>query len=488
MEELGDGTFGRVFLDNDKGEAVKKCFHETTNTIWSGNLREMDILRRCGNHPNIVSLLRVSFDKEENPEHNKLMLHLQPYPTNLDKFISSYEGRFDMSTIRIITVQLLMGLEYLHINRIVHRDIKPANILINPETLEVVLCDFGMAHIRMRYRQGETEVTSPAYRAPEIYKEKKYSYEADIWAVGLILYYMIQGTFAYDYPNIEEKRSTKKINKLKEILLKTEDVEKRKNIREEIQTIKDELRDLVLSRIEKMNIKKSFNARYPFRNLLIGLLQEDANRRLSARQALDLPFFDSVREKYIDNVRKNFPIVSPKMKKISFQDIPERKWISKYTMKYVADNSDIDLENLYPVVFHGLDIFEKYLSYIRSTETLSEQETYLFLHTCFYISHKYYAVTLIPLEVEDFYPEELLSDDMIKKAEEFEEFMISKILDYSIFDMTLYEIVEERINNPDSSEYYKTLKEYLTLSQNTKKYNSYREMYLEHFFKKSVIN
>ena len=75
-----------------------------------------------------------------------------------------------------ILVQIFLGLEYLHSHKIIHRDLKPDNILINPETLEVAICDFGMADINMKYQVSETKVTSPIYRAPEVFL-KKYSYE-----------------------------------------------------------------------------------------------------------------------------------------------------------------------------------------------------------------------------------------------------------------------------------------------------------------------
>lgn len=501
MRKIGCGSYGDVFLDKDANEAIKKCSHEDGRNIWAGNLREMDILRRCGDHPNIVSLRRVSFDKDKESDHNKLALHLQYYPMNLDDFILTFkEKRLDLSTIRVIMVQILMGLEYLHINKIIHRDMKPNNILINPDTLEVALCDFGMADIRMRYRKAETEVTSPMFRAPEIFEEKRYSYEVDMWAVGLIFHYMLQGDYPYAYPNKEDREATARIKILKRTLnlLDAEDIEKRKEIHEEITNLRNKIKELVLSRIKKINVKETFKVRHTFRNLLIGLLQEDPNKRWTASQSLSSSFFDTVREKYIDSVHEKFKPVPIKLRKISFEDIPERKWISKYTMKYVSDNSEIDSDNLYPVVFHGIDIFEKYLASIRSDDDscskkslgkyLSEQETYLFLYTCFYMAHKYYAITEIPLDFEDFFPEELITDISMEKAEEFEEYLLSKILDHWFFELTLYEIVEDLVNNPEPSDYYKTLKEYLIISQRTKNYNSYRTLYNEHFFKKSVIN
>ena len=111
QEELGleaDGDYG-----SKTEEAVKKCFHEDSRNIWSGNIREMDILKRCGDHPNIVTLNSVVIEPFKDEDHNKLVLRLKCYQDNLQGFIKKFkDNRVDISTLRVIMVQLLLGLEY----------------------------------------------------------------------------------------------------------------------------------------------------------------------------------------------------------------------------------------------------------------------------------------------------------------------------------------------------------------------------------------
>ena len=126
--------------------------------------------------------------------------------------------------------QQLIALERLHARRIVHRDIKPDNVLID-EDGHVSLADFGIARDfhggeagarpwdrvqpwgqegdigadaaaagkGARKRAGDEThslVGTPGYTAPEVYSGT-YSYGADVWGVGVILYGMIVGKVRY---------------------------------------------------------------------------------------------------------------------------------------------------------------------------------------------------------------------------------------------------------------------------------------------------
>lgn len=66
-------------------------------------------------------------------------------PSDLRKFIKSREKDFSKEEILKVVRQILEALQHCHLKRVLHRDIKPQNILINPDTLEVKLADFGLA-------------------------------------------------------------------------------------------------------------------------------------------------------------------------------------------------------------------------------------------------------------------------------------------------------------------------------------------------------
>ena len=95
-----------------------------------------------------------------------------------------------------------------------HRDLKPSNVLIGTDG-HLVIADFGLARGFERYMgdiekaflpPSEVEPTmedsrelthrmcgTADYVAPEIYRKEGYSYAADVWSVGVIVYRMLVG-------------------------------------------------------------------------------------------------------------------------------------------------------------------------------------------------------------------------------------------------------------------------------------------------------
>ncbi|OMJ28560.1 putative myosin light chain kinase [Smittium culicis] len=83
------------------------------------------------------------------------------------------QGHFTEDETRIVILQLLLGLNYLHEQGIVHRDIKPENILLSGyEGLDVKLADFGLAKIVGEQSFMKTLCGTPMYVAPEVLKSR----------------------------------------------------------------------------------------------------------------------------------------------------------------------------------------------------------------------------------------------------------------------------------------------------------------------------
>ncbi|MFJ2743038.1 protein kinase [Streptomyces sp. NPDC087440] len=94
--------------------------------------------------------------------------------------------------------QLLSGLAALHAEGVVHRDIKPANILLEATGTgrpHLRLSDFGIAIRKGDARLTQTDyvIGTPGYLAPEQLRGCEPDFPADLYAVGLVALYLLQG-------------------------------------------------------------------------------------------------------------------------------------------------------------------------------------------------------------------------------------------------------------------------------------------------------
>ncbi|MFF7179897.1 protein kinase [Streptomyces sp. NPDC008121] len=94
--------------------------------------------------------------------------------------------------------QLLAGLAAVHAEGVVHRDIKPANILLDVTGTgrpHLRLSDFGISMRKGEPRLTETNyvVGTPGYFAPEQMMGAEPDFPADLFAVGLVALYLLQG-------------------------------------------------------------------------------------------------------------------------------------------------------------------------------------------------------------------------------------------------------------------------------------------------------
>ena len=86
----------------------------------------------------------------------------------------------------------MKGLRAIHDSNYIHRDIKSENVLIKTtETggYRYKIADFGFA--RPVNSTVNTICGTEKYMAPEILKNLSYTISVDIWALGILLYFML---------------------------------------------------------------------------------------------------------------------------------------------------------------------------------------------------------------------------------------------------------------------------------------------------------
>lgn len=103
---------------------------------------------------------------------------------------------------------LLTALKFVHFDcKMVHTDLKPENILLNDVALDAAqsplgtswtVCDFGSASLWRTDRMDSDLISTRPYRAPEVVLGNPWSYPADTWSLGCILYEVAVGTRLFD--------------------------------------------------------------------------------------------------------------------------------------------------------------------------------------------------------------------------------------------------------------------------------------------------
>ena len=87
-----------------------------------------------------------------------------------------------------------------HKQDVIHRDLKPSNILMDTEGL-VKVVDFGIASASSNVDSTLTKsgaiIGTPAYLSPERAKGREADHRSDIYALGIIAYYMLTGQMPY---------------------------------------------------------------------------------------------------------------------------------------------------------------------------------------------------------------------------------------------------------------------------------------------------
>ncbi|KAH0798079.1 Calcium/calmodulin-dependent protein kinase type II subunit alpha [Histomonas meleagridis] len=91
--------------------------------------------------------------------------------------------------------QLLQAIDTLHQKGVVHRNINLNNVLISNygNYPFIRLTGFSIAADATQSNSIRQQLGVPLYWAPEIVRNETYSYSVDIWAAGVIMYYILTG-------------------------------------------------------------------------------------------------------------------------------------------------------------------------------------------------------------------------------------------------------------------------------------------------------
>ena len=198
--EVGRGGMGSVWRarradERYEGRVAIKFLHAS----WSGRAGEQrfrsegQILGRL-DHPNIARLIDAGVLEPAQPY--LVLEYVEGEP--IDEYCARARLRVE-ARVRLF-LNVLAAVSHAHSHLIVHRDIKPSNILVTREGT-VKLLDFGIAKLLDdEQAAGATRsgvALTPQYAAPEQLLGKPVTTETDVYALGVVLYQLLTGSYPY---------------------------------------------------------------------------------------------------------------------------------------------------------------------------------------------------------------------------------------------------------------------------------------------------
>ena len=189
IKELGSGNYGSVSLvyceKNNYMYAIKAISRKHINyehlhhnlDLEKGILLKVD-------HPFIVKLVKCL--KDENN-----IYFLMEYLKGKELFdVIRDIGLLNKSQTLFYSASMLTAINYLHERKFIYRDLKPENIIVIHNGF-IKLIDFGTA--KKITDRTSTIIGTPHYMAPEVILGEGYSFQVDLWSIGICMFEFICG-------------------------------------------------------------------------------------------------------------------------------------------------------------------------------------------------------------------------------------------------------------------------------------------------------
>lgn len=148
-------------------------------------VREYTLMQKLAENSNVVRCQDLRTVQHEDGIGWDIYIRMEL----LKPLKKSLDGLYDERRVILLGINLCSALNDCHQQNIIHRDIKPENILVTKDG-RFKLGDFGIAKISERTATG-TLTGTYSYMAPEIANRQHYGAAADIYSLGMVMYWMM---------------------------------------------------------------------------------------------------------------------------------------------------------------------------------------------------------------------------------------------------------------------------------------------------------
>ena len=216
VKEIGSGTFGSVYrIENRSGDicalkvipvpsstadlidtmqlngndvqATRSVFNRMIDQVLK---REIGTAKSCSGCPNVFRIYEETVvDDPNNPAQRYIMVRMELLMES--KAFLNQPGTRQRDVMRMME-NVANALAYMENRNILHRDIKPANIMVDTQG-RFKVTDFGEARVMQKESSHTIARGTPYYMAPEVATSGHYDNRADIYSLGMVAYYFLNG-------------------------------------------------------------------------------------------------------------------------------------------------------------------------------------------------------------------------------------------------------------------------------------------------------
>ena len=320
---IKSGGYGQVFLSkhvySEKQYAIKQI--DTTNFSNEDlyNISREYMILRSMMHKNVIKCY-------DSFAYNNKFYTVMDYAEGGElSTLLKEKGSLTEDESKKVFKQIYEAVCYIHGQNIIHRDLKPNNILfLDKEKTHIVVIDFGISGFANGNQREKIKAGTTTFLPPEIASGEEYgsNRKLDTWALGIILYRMVEGVYPFEGKNTKE---------------------------------------IILNIIKgKLEFNKKIKISYPLRTLIEGLLEKNHRFRIDDDSDLFNKWFDyspktikkkkTIDDKHSQKKNENHcnyltPTKSTALKRLpthsynSFYQIQKQNLLSKFKDSEIGNNS-----------------------------------------------------------------------------------------------------------------------------------------------------
>uniref|UniRef100_A0A9J7YDG2 non-specific serine/threonine protein kinase n=1 Tax=Cyprinus carpio carpio TaxID=630221 RepID=A0A9J7YDG2_CYPCA len=206
---LGEGTFGAVYEGSRLQDGFKvavKYVAKTENVEYisiPGHskplLLEVALHILANRGPSIPEIIQL-LDWQDQHDHYVMVMERPSPCADLFEFAECHGGSIDEGLACVVMQQATQAAYMCCRRGVLHGDIKLENLLINKETHEVKLIDFGCGDL-LKKSSYKIFTGTDQYCPPEFKEKGEYNGKpATVWSLGVLLFALVCG----DFPNVDD--------------------------------------------------------------------------------------------------------------------------------------------------------------------------------------------------------------------------------------------------------------------------------------------